>query len=417
MARQRRSRCDWNYSPVVPKEAQQMSQALIAKYTEERQTLSELITNTLGRADAENRDLVDSEIETLESSKTRMSEIDRQMSQIKDVLDTRDSGLDMSKFIHQADRAPITTQERQVPQDFAPSLGDFIGSEAYRSWDGHGSSGRFSLETRATQLRAPLSEGASPGSLLLPNNQKFVLPQGISETPLLDAVGRLNVSSNAIDLVTYGSPKGATGAAVVAELAAKPEASITASTTTVNVETIAYWIQASRQLLQDAPAARSLIDGQLRLGLKTKLETEVSTAIAGATYTKTTGASKQPLIEVARMAMATIQSAGFSPNALLCSPTDAANFDILMMNKTLLGAAYGVGVFGLQVIPVPGLTKAYLGDFKVGVQLLERTGVEVFITDSHTDTFTKNIFTILAELRAKAVVTQPLAITELVLTS
>ena len=133
----------------------------------------------------------------------------------------------------------------------------------------------MTIETRATSLRAPLAEGAAPGSMLLPEKQKFVLPQGDPEFPLLNAIGRIQVSSNAIDMVTYGTPAGATGASVVAEGAAKPEAAISATSSTVNIDTIAYWIQATRQLLQDAPAARGLIDDQMRRGLKTKLESEV----------------------------------------------------------------------------------------------------------------------------------------------
>jgi HK97 family phage major capsid protein len=73
-------------------------------------------------------------------------------------------------------------------------------------------------------------------------------------------------------------------------------------------------------------------------------------------------------------------------------------------------------VWGLQVVPVPGLTKAYLGDFSTAVWLLERTGIDVFISDSHADTFTSNIMTILAETRVKPVVVQPEAVTELVVT-
>ena len=114
--------------------------------------------------------------------------------------------------------------------------------------------------------------------------------------------------------------------------------------------------------------------------------------------------------------MATVQANGFRPNAILTSPQNAAAFDLALMSGTLNGAVAGINPWGLQVIPVVGLAKTYVGDFKVGVQLLERTGIEVFISDSHTDTFTKNIFTILAEVRAKAVVSQPAAVTELAVT-
>jgi Phage capsid family len=169
-------------------------------------------------------------------------------------------------------------------------------------------------------------------------------------------------------------------------------------------------------LLQDAPAARSLIDGQLRLGLQHKVEDLAATALQAGTYTKVTGASKQSLLEVARLGIAQVQTNGFRPNALVCSPEDAANFDLYLLSKTLNGAAMGAPVWGLNIVPVPGVTKPYLGDFRIGLQMIERTGTDIYVTDSHADTFIKNVFTILAETRVKPVVVQPAAIVELTVT-
>jgi len=392
-----------------------VSRIFLERYTEERSNLAELVENILGRAEAEERDLVAAEVEQLTAAQERMAEIDKQTETAKQVLETRNAATDLSVLLGREAAKRHTAQVEVNEPAPAAMLGDFVESEVFRGYNG-GTSQRVTIEARATSLRAPLAEGSAPGSALLPNAQKYVLPQGDEEFPLLDVIGRIQVSSNSLDMVTYGTPKGATGAAVVAEGATKPEAAITATATTVNIDTIAYWIQATRQLLQDAPAARGLIDDQLRRGLKTKLEAEVSAAVTGATVPKTTGASKETLLEVARTGMATVQAAGFRPNAILTSPANAAAFDLSMYTKTLNGAAYGVNPWGLQVIPVVGLAKTYVGDFRVGVNLLERTGIELFITDSHTDTFVKNIFTILAEVRAKAVVSQPAALTELVVT-
>jgi len=59
---------------------------------------------------------------------------------------------------------------------------------------------------------------------------------------------------------------------------------------------------------------------------------------------------------------------------------------------------------------------AYVGDFNTAVSLFERTGIEVFTTDSDKDKFSKNVFTILAETRCKSAVIQPLALVEASLT-
>jgi HK97 family phage major capsid protein len=394
-----------------------MSKALLKQYADERETLDAFVTRTLDAAAAESRDLSATEVESLTKAKGRLAEVDAQVRVIADTIETRDAGLDLDALMRRGER-----QREQVvvgaEQVAAESLGSFVESDAYRSWGGSGKSDRFTLDARISGLRAvaPLVTSADPGKALMPTPQKYGIPQGAADTPLLDVIGRLPVSSGSIELVTYGSPKGATGAAVVAEAAAKPEATLVASATPVTVDTIAFWKQATRQLLQDAPAARSFIDDQLRRGLRTKVEAEVGAAIAAVTFAKTTGAAGAPMLEVARQGMATVQTAGYVPNAILASPAMAAEFDIALMQKTLLGAAFGAGVWGLQVVPVPGLTKAYLGDFSTAVWLLERTGIDVFISDSHADTFTSNIMTILAETRVKPVVVQPEAVTELVVT-
>lgn len=393
-----------------------MSKVLITQYTEERQSLLEQMDATTEAAVIEERDLTVDESDMLSKAQERIAAIDPIVARLVKTEELRAASVSI-------DFAQARAAARQKAQfevtERAPNLSDFIDSEQYRAWASGMSgntSGRVSIDTRASSLRATLTEGSAPGSALLPANAKYVLPTGASETPLLDVISRLQVSTNAVDLVTYGSPLGATGAATVAEAAKKPEASVTAASTTVNIPTVAYWLKVTRQLLQDAPAARGFLDDQLRRGLLHKMELDAATAIGGATYTKTTGVSKQPAIEVARMGIASVEAAGFRPNAILCSPADAASFDLAIYSKTLGGAAAGINPWGLRVIPVVGLSKIYVGDFATGVTLVERTGVNVYISDSNEDDFLKNVFTILAEYRAATVVTQPAAITELAIT-
>ena len=402
-----------------------MSQALLSKYIEERQALSEIIDNTLGRADAEQRDLVKAEIETLESTKTRIIEIDGQIEVIKDTIERRNAAADVHHLlvpsVRETERVKVVEEHRNIP-----SLGDFVDSPQFRDFGFAGSSDRAYLDCRLTETRAVLSTTTDPVGLnFMPDNAKLAVAQGAVDWTLLSVVNRIPVSTNSLDIVTYGSPKGATGAAKVAEGAQKPEASFTASSTSVTLETWAYWVEVTRQLLQDAPAVRSFIDEQLRTGLLATIEKDVRDTIGATTFDPTTGGAGDGDLIVIRQAIATVQANGFRPNAILCGPEVAAEIDLTLMSRTLNGAAYGVNPWGLQVIPVTGLTKTYVGDFKKAIALLERTGIEVFITDSGItgsgaqakDRFTNNIFAILAEVRSKAVVVQPKAVTEVKLTA
>src|SRR5919112_2160010 len=64
-------------------------------------------------------------------------------------------------------------------------------------------------------------------------------------------------------------------AAIVAESAAKPESSLAWDLVVSAVATIAHWMQASRQILSDAPQLQRFIDGQLRYGLKLREEAQL----------------------------------------------------------------------------------------------------------------------------------------------
>lgn len=392
-----------------------MSNQLLSRYVEERSAIAEHVSQILGRAESEERDLTEADTKALGEAETRMAEIDVQLKSLKSVLERQDSAADLHHLLAKSAARQATPQPSA--HEPAPSFGSFVESEQYRGWNGNGKSGRFELDATVSELtRAALVTNANPGKALMPSVEKYMLPTAQAMRPLLDAVGRLPVSSNSLELVTYGNPKGATGAAVVAEGSPKPEGTIVTASETVTVPTIAFYLQASRQLLQDAPAARALIDDQLTRGLLTKIENNIGAAIEGGTYTEVVGETGQTALEVARVAMADLQSKGWTPNAILTDPVTAAGFDLFLLQQTVAGASLGMPVWGLQVIPVPGLPTTYVGDFKTGVTLLERTGVEIFISDSHGETFTSNIFTILAETRAAAVVTNATAIREITLT-
>lgn len=125
-------------------------------------------------------------------------------------------------------------------------------------------------------------------------------------------------------------------------------------------------------------------------------------------------AAGEDLLVAIRMGVGTVQSAGFAPNAVLLNPMDWAVLDVLQMHESIQGAMRMSSFWGMT--PVASADQpagtATVGDFKAGATLFYRSGVGVFATDSHANTFTSNVFTILAERRAKAAVVNPLALCE-----
>src|SRR5690606_24192764 len=139
-------------------------------------------------------------------------------------------------------------------------------------------------------------------------------------TPLLDNVNRVQVTSNAIDYVSWSITSG--GAAVVPEKSPKPAIEFAPSVTSASLDNIAAYTQLTRQLIEDAPSVRDMINGELVREILRKEEEEVASAIAGATLASAGG---EDLLAAIRVGVGTVQSAGYSPNAVLLNPADWAD--------------------------------------------------------------------------------------------
>ena len=140
-------------------------------------------------------------------------------------------------------------------------------------------------------------------------------------------------------------------------------------------------------------------------------EAQAAAALVSATLPTASGTS---LLEAIRNAIGDVQAEGYEPNAVLLNPADWAAMDIEVYTDTLNGPMIGQRFWGLTPIPHIAQTAgtATVGDFSNGVERYTRTGVNLYITDSHASTFIANVFTLLAESRELTVVTRPAALCE-----
>ena len=406
-----------------------MSNAVLTKLQEERAAAVDFVDGLLGQVTEENRDLVETEQRSLESYRERIAEIDKQMAPIAAFEEMRASAVQIEQRTTPKAAGFVVNERRPEATLDSFDVGTaFTESEQFRAYRG-GTSGRFKVDVLPSDIgletRAVLTEGAAPGKNMLPSVPKYTAPGAALRTPLLDAITRIPVSTSSVDVITYGQE--ATGATVVPEGDEKPEATLTTSVTPTPIPLIAAWVQATRQLLDDAPAARQLINSQLTRGVLRNLEEEVTSVVKAATTT-TTGASGADLLTVARMGIAQVQSNGFQPNVIMASPANMAGLDLSVLG--LGGAAAAVtqnGYFGLLPVPVPGLgaDEVFVADAAAAMVLFERSGgVDLFITDSDIigagatakSAFRSNVITLLAEVRAKAAIVNQMAVTKLVLT-
>jgi HK97 family phage major capsid protein len=208
----------------------------------------------------------------------------------------------------------------------------------------------------------------------------------------------------------------------------KPQSEIKFEIETTSVTTIAHFVIATRQILDDAPMLRSYIDGRLRYGLKLVEEDQLlngggtGTDLEGI-YTAATASTANlgvvatpTKIDVIRYAMLQSSLAEYSPNGVVLHPTDWAGIET---TKDTAGA-YIIGnpqetatprLWGLPVVATQAMTldKFLVGAFDMGAQIFDREGVRVEISTEDASNFRQNLVTILCEERLALAIYRPAA--------
>jgi HK97 family phage major capsid protein len=379
----------------------------LQRLTDERDSLTQSATQLAERAATDDRDLTDTERSSMAGWQQRCGEIDAQLTEynaqaesarayasLRAQLATPEPSLD----VRSSSSAPAVLETR--------SAGElFVTSDAFIQYGGHGQSARVAvegfMETRAAITTAQL---AIPHFVHTP-------VELVSSSPLLDVCARIPVSSGVVDWVEVGADP---VAAVVPEGTPKPEAAIPIVPKSSSLDTLAHWIQITRQALEDAPYVRAMIEGKLRRGLLRKAEADMAAAIDAATTQTTAGAAGAGLLPAIRVGIGLVESAGYRPNAVALNPADYAQLDVDVMHESVAGPVRYPTFWGVPPVAVAGIPagKAYVGDFQAGATLFDRGVTDVFISDSHDALFIANILVILAEARLKSVVTEPPAICE-----
>lgn len=211
------------------------------------------------------------------------------------------------------------------------------------------------------------------------------------------------------------------GAGQTAEGAAKTQADFDIVEANKVVEKITSYIKVSKEALDDIPFLNSEINSDLLSLINLKLDADLlsgtgtTPAIKGilpyaTTFSAPTGmglaieAANQ--FDALRAAIAQIENAFFSPNYIVLHPTDVALIDSLKSttNEYLVapfGSQYMFKTFyGIPVVSNTGMTR---GDFLVGDFSKSNLGIREDVNIQvgyENDDFTKNLITILAEMRA-----------------
>lgn len=227
-----------------------------------------------------------------------------------------------------------------------------------------------------------------------------------------------NVFTNAAaGIYDSSSPTGAREGVV------KPESGLTFTSASVPVETIAHWVPASRQVLDDVPMLQSYIDDRLRYGLKLVEEAELlngdgTPGHLNGLVTQATaynrGATGDTQLDTLRKAILQARIAEYNVDGIVLNPIDWTNIELLKdgENRYLIGdprQILGQTVWGRRVVDTNSMTAGNFltGAFRQGAQIWDRMAVNVEIARQHSDFFIRNMVAILCEERLALVVYRP----------
>ena len=211
------------------------------------------------------------------------------------------------------------------------------------------------------------------------------------------------------------------------ELVAKNKSDITFDLKSNAVITLAHYVIASRQILDDASMLRSYIDGRLREGLAIEEDAQIlyGTGTGGELAGIMTNANIQNAGGVAsgdssldhiRKAIALGRTAQYQMNGIIMHPNDWADIELTKGDDGhyIWVTVPNGGEPRLWRVPVFETTAINEGDFLVGnwslaAQLWDREQSTIRVSESHSDLFVKNGVAILAEERVALTVYRPQA--------
>lgn len=227
------------------------------------------------------------------------------------------------------------------------------------------------------------------------------------------------VNSNLVAWAEQATPEG--GAAATAEGASKSQADFNIVEASKKIEKITAYIKVSKEALDDISYLNSEIRTELLELISLKVDADIlggdgttpnikgileyATAFAVAGTPLANGVATANNFDVVRAAAWQVYNNHFMPNYVLVNPVDAAVMDLTKATDghyimPPFSTTDGQTIAGLRVIENTGVTAGsfVVGDFtKSNLGIREGVSIQV---GYENDDFTKNLVTILAEVRA-----------------
>lgn len=328
-----------------------------------------------------------------------------------------------------SDMEKRAAREKENGEEEQKSLGQLvIDSEEFKAGKlSGGSRGAIRIQAdRAaiTTANTTVGTGRSPGTSLVPGARVpgiFGLPE--RQLTIRDLLLPGQTSSNNVE---YVKETGYTNnAAPVAETTAKPYSDLTFDMASAPVRTIAHLFKASRQILDDAPALRSYIDGRARYGLRFVEENQLLNGsgtgqnihglVPQATaFSPAFSAADETGIDRLRLAVLQVVLAEYPATAFVLNPIDWAKIELTKDagGNYIIGNPQGSLTPTLWNLPVVSTQAMAAGEFltgafSYGAQIFDRMEIEVLLSSENDKDFETNMLSIRAEERLALAVYRP----------
>ncbi|MGO1079947.1 phage major capsid protein [Inquilinus sp. CA228] len=357
-----------------------------------------------GNATAETKEKVDKALSEQATAATKLDEIKSRLDDVEQKMARRGSD--------EESRVKANQTSGQI----------FINDERVKAFCKAGERGRIRVWMPSIQA-AISSVPGSAGVLVEPMRVPGIVGLPERRLTIRDLLTPGTTAQNAIQFVVE---TGFTNAAdVVSEGAPKPESDLTFDDVTRSVGTIAHWVLASKQILDDAPMLQSHIDGRLRYGLALKEEDQLLNGDGtganlygiipqASPYSQAFQPQSQTQIDTIRLALLQAELAEFPANGIVLHPIDWARIELTKdaENRYIFAQPQGIATPVLWNRPVVA-TQAMdvddflVGAFRLGAQLFDRQDAVVELSTEDGDNFRRNRVTIRAEERLALAVYRP----------
>jgi HK97 family phage major capsid protein len=279
--------------------------------------------------------------------------------------------------------------------------------------------------------------GNSAGPLLDRQRVPGVFAPGEADTTVLDLVPTINTNQASIQYLRELAVTDNAGYQA-AEGDRKPESAFTFAEATAPVRTLAHFVKASRQILDDAQGLegyvrsrmmyllRNLVSGEILNGPGTGVRLNgINNQADAFNVGLMTGVAAPQQIDRIRMAIAQVASSEFPATGIVLNHMDWARIELHKdtTNAYILASPQGAIGPRLWGLAVAQDRRQPVGTFTVGnftpaaIHLWVRSQASILLSTENEDDFVRNLVTILAEMRAALTIYRPSAFVKGTLTA